>query len=218
MTWLLCDHALMKRLGLPHIALIPLLGASPAIAQMQSITTYGGGAGIQTTTISPTYGGGYNYTTFGGPNSGSWGGVSASPGTAVQAAVGPHGNVVPIVSTVPASVVAPAPDPALVSAQIAAANAQELAADFQLLQSLPATRHGAPPVRVARAIPVDQNTEVNTEFVSLFGRIRAKDRRAQFWRDFQADFPTGSATNFPTRAALPYLKLWLRDHEISPSQ
>lgn len=113
--------------------------------------------------------------------------------------------------------VAQTPDPSLVSAQIAAANAQELAADAQLLESLPAVPRSVP-VRVARAIPVDHDREVNAEFVSLFGRLGSKERRDQFWRDFQADFPKASFTNFPTRESLPYLKLWLRDHPITPNQ
>jgi len=205
---------LMKCSGLPLLLLVLSLGAS-AFAQVQSISTYGSGVGLGSfTTIQPT-GNGYTYSTIGGPNGGSWGGVIASPGTSLQAAVGPRGNVVPIASVAPAPVVAPTPDPALVSAQIAAANAQELAADAQLLESLPAFPR---PVRVARAIPVDHTRELNAEFVSLFGRLGTKERRDQFWRDFQADFPEGSVKNFPTQAALPYLKLWLRDHQITPGQ
>jgi len=68
---------------------------------MQSITSYGGGHGIQTTTISPNGGGGYNYVNWGGLNSGSWGGVTASPGTIVTPAIGPRGGVTPIVSPKP---------------------------------------------------------------------------------------------------------------------
>lgn len=201
----------------PLVAVLILAASGGALGQIQSIFTYGSGVGLgPVTTIQPT-GNGYTYSSIGGPNGGSWGGVIASPGTSVQAAVGPRGNVVPIVSAAPAPVVAPTPDPALVSAQIAAANAQELAAYAQLLESLPATPHPVP-VRVARAIPVDQNREVNAEFVSLFGRLGSKERRDQFWRDFQADFPKASFTNFPTRASLPYLKLWLRDHPITPSE
>ena len=201
----------------PLVAVLILAASGGALGQMQSISTYGSGIGVgPVTTIQPT-GNGYTYSTIGGPNGGSWGGVTASPGTSVQAAVGPRGNVVPIVSVAPAPVVAQTPDPALVSAQIAAANAQELTAYAHLLESLPATTHPVP-VRVARTIPVDQSREVNAEFVSLFGRLGSKERRDQFWRDFQADFPKASFTNFPTRASLPYLKLWLRDHEITPSQ
>jgi len=196
----------------PPLAAVLILAASGgALGQIQSISTYGSGIGLgPVTTIQPT-GNGYTYSTIGGPNGGSWGGVIASPGTSVQAAVVPRGNVVPIVSVAPAPVVAQTLDPALVSAQIAAANAQELTAYAHLLESLPAAPHPQA-VRVARAIPVDRNNEVNAEFVSLFGRLGSKERRDQFWRDFQADFPLGSVTNFPTRAALPYLKLWLRDH------
>jgi hypothetical protein len=201
----------------PLVAVLILAASGGAYGQNQSIYTYGSGIGLgPVTTIQPT-GNGYTYSTIGGPNGGSWGGVIASPGTSVQAAVSPRGNVLPIVSAAQAPVVAPTADPALVSAQIAVANAQELTAYAHLLESLPAAPH--PEVdRVARGIRIDRSNEVNAEFVSLFGRLGSQERRYQFWRDFQTDFPKASFTNFPTRESLPYLKLWLRDHEITPSQ
>jgi hypothetical protein len=201
----------------PLVAVLILAASGGAYGQNQSISTYGSGIGLGTvTTIQPT-GNGYTYSTIGGPNGGSWGGVIASPGTSVQAAVSPRGNVLPIVSAAQAPVVAPTPDTSLVPAEIADAKAQELTAYAHLLESLPAAPH--PEVnRVARGIRVDRSNEVNAEFVSLFGRLGSQERRYQFWRDFQTDFPKASFTNFPTRESLPYLKLWLRDHEITPSQ
>jgi len=208
----------MRRLGYHHLLLLLLLlgRVSPVIAQMQSITTYGGSGGIQTTTISPTYGGGYNYTTFGGPNSGSWEGVSASPGTTVQAAIGAHGSVVPIVSTVPASVVAPAPDPALVSAQIAAANAQELAADFQLLQSLPpAPRRpvAQKPSELHKEIPPPAAYNNNTygKYAWLHNQL-SRDCMKQLATDWQRDSASKPGDMHDPRVLLAYLRLWVRAH------
>ena len=199
----------------PLVAVLILAASGGALAQIQSNSTYGSGIGAGPVTTIQLTGNGYTYSTIGGPNGGSWGGVIASPSTSGQPADSPRGNAVPIVSAAP--VVAPTPDPALVSAQIAAANAQELTAYAHLLESLPAAPH--PEVdRVARGIRVDRNNEVNAEFISLFGRLGSQERRDQFWRDFQTDFPKASFTNFPTRASLPYLKLWLRNHEITPSQ
>jgi len=203
----------MKRSTLLILMIGCLAVGQGARAQLQSITTYGSATGLGGTTTIQPMGNGYTYATIGGPSGGSWGGVIASPGTAVQAAIGPQGAVVPIVSTAPAPVVAPAPDPALVAAQIAAANAQELAADAQFLQSLPAIPSRAAPIRVARAIPVDHSKELNAEFSALFKKIGTKERSDQFWRDFRADFPGASSKSFPTQASIPYLKLWLRDHE-----
>lgn len=208
-------HQLLPKRESIFVALLPcLVFFGEAHAQVQSISTYGSGIGLgPTTTILPT-GNGYTYSTIGGPSGGSWGGVIASPGTAVQAAIGPNGTVVPIVSTVPAA--APAPDPALVAAQIAAANAQQLAADAQLMAAMETLPPRPAPICVARAIPVIRPDPTKAEFDSFFAKIGSKERRAQFLRDFQADFPAGSVSNFPTRAALPYLKLWLRDHETAP--
>lgn len=63
----------------------------------QAITTYSNDRGPQTTIISPNMSGGYNYSRIG--NGGTvWGGVYASPGTTVSAAVGSRGEIVPIVT------------------------------------------------------------------------------------------------------------------------
>lgn len=192
--------------------------AGGALAQIQSISSYGSGIGLgPTTTIVPT-GNGYTYTSMGGAAGPSWGGVIVSPGTAVQAAITPAGIVTPIVSAAPPpsamAIPAPTPDPALVSAQIAAANAQQFAADVQALASIESLPPPPARVGVKRAIPVARPDPINQEFVSLFQKLGTKERRQQFWRDFQADFPAGFLTNFPTLSALPYLKLWLRDHSI----
>ena len=194
------------------IAILPLIAWESASAQLSTISTYSSGSGLgPTTTIQPTANG-YNYYTIGGPNGGSWGGVVATPGSSVQAAIGPQGKVVPIVSPAPAAVSPATADPALIAAQIAAANAQELAADAQILAALQPLPSRPAPIRIAPPTSVTHADPINREFVSLFQKLGSKDRRNQFWRDFQADFPAGSLTNFPTRSALPYLKLWLRDH------
>jgi len=208
----------------PLFAVVILVASGGAMAQLPTtITTVSSAGGLgPVTTISPS-GNGYTYTTIGGPRGGEWGIVEVTGGNNVSAAVSPLGGVVPIVTpAAPPTTPTPAlmPNPLVVSAQIAAANARrqeeemrQFEADMAHLEPIPDIPAMPRSRRVERAIPVYRPDPLKNEFTILFNKLGSEERRAEFWRDFQADFPAGSATNFQTPAALPYLKLWLRDHQ-----
>lgn len=184
---------------------------------MQSITTYGGGGGIQTTTISPTCNGGYNYNTFGGANSGSWGGVSASPGTQVSAAVTSRGEVVPIVKPAPRHDILDqvAEQNAAINAQIAAQNAAILS------QPLPEILPGGAVPRQPRGVPSAKryqtpkppppNSSAYYQYVFLHNQLTPEGIRL-LAKDWITDSQLQQKDLVDPHTLLAYLTVWVRLH------
>ena len=190
-----------------HLVLFLLLwGAAAGVAQMQSITTYGGGAGIQTTTISPNYGGGYNYVTFGGPNSGSWGGVSASRGTQVSAAVTTRGDLVPIVSPVTRHEMLE---------QAAQQNAAILSQPLlEILPggSVPRQAKGVPSAkRYPTPQPPPPNSSAYYQYAFLHNQLTPEGMRL-LAKDWITDSQLRQKDLVDPHALLAYLTVWVRFH------
>jgi hypothetical protein len=205
--------------GRPFINGIFLLavGASSAIAQMQTITTYGNNSFPQSTTISPTYNGGYNYTTFGGPHSGSWGGVTASPGTQVSAAVTSRGEVVPIVNPAPRNDILDqvAEQNAAINTQIAAQNEELLSLPLPPINSGHADIYPAravPPALLYRAPqPPPPNSSAYQQYIFLYNQFTPAAMK-QISKDWLADSQLRQQDRVDPHALLAYTKAWLRIH------
>jgi hypothetical protein len=184
---------------------------------MQSITTYGGGAGIQTTTISPTYNGGYNYTTFGGQNSGSWGGVSASPGTQMSAAVTSRGEVIPIVKPAPPHDLLDqvAEQNAAINSQIAAQNAAILSQPLPEIlpgQPIPRRARGVPPAkRYPTPQPPPPNSSAYYQYAFLHNQLTSQGMR-MLAKDWITDSQLQHKDPVDPHALLAYVTVWVRFH------
>ena len=193
------------------------VGASDAIAQMQTITTYGNNSFPQTTIISPTYNGGYNYSTIGGPHSGSWGGVTASPGTQVSATVTSRGEVVPIVNPAPRHDILDqvAEQNAAINAQIAAQNAALLSLPLPPINSGQAVTYPAravPPALLYRTPqPPPPNSSAYQQYIFLYNQFTPAAMK-QISKDWLTDSQLRQQDRVDPHALLAYTKAWLRFH------
>ena len=173
-------------------------GVLTGSAQMQTITTYGNNSFPQTTTISPTYGGGYNYSTFGAGGS-HWGGVTASPGTVVTPAIGPGGGIIPIVT----------PKPQVVEMVTISAPVYDLPPIPRIQLSAPkqATREAhreIPP-------PAAYNNNTYGKYAWLHNQL-SSDSMKQLATDWQRDSASKPGDMHDPRVLLAYLRLWVRSH------
>lgn len=175
-----------------------LLCSAAASAQQQSIITYGNNSWPQTTIISPTSSG-YNYTVWNaGPRSGSWGGVTAAPGTTVSAAVGQRGELVPIVI--------PKAD-GIVEMATLSAPAYNLP-----MPSIPRSAPTASTKETARKeIPPPANYNTYGKYAWLHNQL-SRDCMAQFADDWKRDTGLGKDALNDPHALLGYLRLWIRSH------
>ena len=181
----------------PLFALI--ICSTAAIAQQQSIITYGNNIWPQTTIISPTSSG-YNYTVWNaGPRSGSWGGVTAAPGTTVSAAVGQRGELVPIVIPKADGIVEMA----------------TLSAPAYNLPPMPAIPRSAPTASTKeaarKAIPPPANYNTYGKYAWLHNQL-SRDCMAEFAADWKRDTGLGKDALNDPHTLLGYLRLWIRSH------
>ena len=185
--------------------LIPVLGillVAAALAQMpQTITTYSSTSWPQTTTIWPQPGGGYNYTRIGngGP---AWGGVTAAPGTTVSAAVGSHGQIVPIVTP-------KAPEPSVIEMTA-------IDAPIYGLPSLPRLRSSIvkQPAKVPQKEIPPPAAYINNpygQYAWLHNQL-TRDSMTQLAIDWRKDSGSKKGDMHQTKALLAYLRLWVRSH------
>jgi hypothetical protein len=173
-----------------------------AEAQMQSITTYGGTGGLQTTTFSPNGAGGYNYVTWGGPRSGLWGGVNAAPGTTVSATVTPRGEIVPIVTP-------KAPESTLIEMSTVSAPSYDL-------PPMPMVRRSAPTATAKETHkeippPASYNNNPYGKYAWLHNQL-TRDCMKQLATDWQRDSASKPGDMHDPRVLLAYLKIWVRSH------
>jgi hypothetical protein len=177
-----------------------LLCTGAALAQQQTITTFGANQWPQTTVISPTAGG-YNYTTWNnGPRSGQWGGVTAAPGTTVSAAVTARGEIVPIVT--------PKADPLVEMATLSAPSYD--------LPPMPPIPRRAPTATTKEAhgeIPPPASYSTNTygQYAWLHNQLTS-DAMKQLAADWKRDTGLDKDARINTHALLGYLRLWVRSH------
>ncbi len=207
----------------------------------QSITTFGGSGWPQTTIISPTSSG-YNYTTWNaGPRSGQWGGVTASPGTSVSAAVGPRGQIVPIVTpTAPAPILNPQPVPVSYPEIIPIPVKQHTQEyifpkmpkgfytwteeTFGYKKGQKITSQDKQRAIEAYVIYLENHAQ-NTNTVEQYPKWKAEAEKKeykelfqkvtdtnQFWKDFYADWQIAPQTPTPVVYMIPYLRIWTRNH------
>lgn len=176
-----------------------LLCTCAAVAQMpQTITTYGNNSWPQTTVITPTYNG-YNYTVWNaGPRSGSWGGVTAAPGTTVSATVTPRGEIVPIVT--------PKADPLVEMATVSAP-----AYNLPIMPPIPRRAPTATTKEANKEIPPPANYNNFGKYAWLHNQLTS-DCMKQLAIDWKRDTGLDKDARIDTHALLGYLRLWVRSH------
>jgi hypothetical protein len=182
-------------------ALIALLiSTGAAIAQQQTITTYGGSGWPQTTIISPTSSG-YNYTVWNaGPRSGQWGGVTAAPGTSVSAAVTPRGVVVPIVTPKP-------PEPS----GIEMAAISEPSYDLPLVPRIPRSAPTATTKEAHKEIPPPANYNAYGKYAWLHNQL-TRECMVRLAADWHKDSESNPSQMHDPHVLLAYVRLWVRSH------
>lgn len=176
-----------------------LICSTAALGQQQTITTYGNNSFPQTTVITPTSSG-YNYTVWNaGPRSGSWGGVTAAPGTSVSATVTPRGEIVPIVT--------PKADGIVEMATLSAP-----AYNLPPMPSIPRSAPTASTKETARKeIPAPANYNTYGKYAWLHNQL-SRDCMAEFAADWKRDTGLGKDALNDPHTLLGYLRLWIRSH------